>query len=820
MDNGAAEDLAGRLRGSVRRGELVLFTGAGFTAGARNISGTGVPSSEELRQLIWGIAFGGPVDNDSTLQEVFEVAQREAPSHLSKLLRGQLSIDSTTITRQQLAWLTFPWRRAYTVNVDDLEQAAMAREGVSRTIVSVSALRRETLPDAQRDLTWIHLNGDLADVPDVTFTEQQYGARTTREDALFSRLVSDLNVSPVVFVGSSLREAQLWRYLELRRLDNPEQASLQPTSFLVTPTLAKARASMLSAMNIEWIATDAADFADSVFARLHDDVAAGHRSLALAGGADDPTPLQRVSDLLSNAPAISHSLYLTGAQPTWSDVAAGRTASRRFEADLPVETSSGTVLVTSTAGEGTSTTLMRLAARLQVAGRETLWHSAREHASGQRLRQQVRGKTGDFVLVVDDADMLGLQLEHLQRDLRSEPQALLVLGMRSSRIDAALPTWVPDGNRNVEVNVPRLEDHDIQELLELLERQGALGLLTPKAPEARFHALQQQAGRLLVVAMLLVTEGYDLRVKVEDEFSQLAQPQRSIYGAVALASQFRYKLAQDEVLQAAGAMTAVGATAVERLVARNLIVAAGGGYESRHRMVAELVVRKMTTDGTLPQAHSRLLAAVAVRLTGEQLRDPKRRQRSARYRLARALMNHRSMDHYRLEEARKIYRDAEPFLSPDYHFWLQRGSLEVRREQFEYAERYLKRAQAECPIDDFRVEVEWCNMLLHRAGRQPRAPSAAVDADEGYTALRRLIDDRGTSSAYPFHVLLSQYPRWLEKSALAFDEKRRRFEELRTLGERAVALHGNDAGMRDLQRGVEAGYLRLSVQPPGRDRKP
>ena len=47
--------------------------------------------------------------------------------------------------------------------------------------------------------------------------------------------------------------------------------------------------------------------------------------------------------------------------------------------------------------------------------------------------------------------------------------------------------------------------------------------------------------------MLLVTEGHDLREKVEDEFSQLAQPQRSIYGAIALASEYRYKIGQDEV---------------------------------------------------------------------------------------------------------------------------------------------------------------------------------------------------------------------------------------------------------------------------------
>jgi hypothetical protein len=188
-----------------------------------------------------------------------------------------------------------------------------------------------------------------------------------------------------------------------------------------------------------------------------------------------------------------------------------------------------------------------------------------------------------------------------------------------------------------------------------------------------------------------VTEDRDLRGKVEDEYSQLAQPQRAIYGAIALASQYRYRIIQDEVLQAANAITAVGATALERLAKRNIIVSRGAGFESRHRAVAELVVRRMRQDGTLAETHNRLLATVAVRHSTDDLRDPKLRQRSARYRLTQALMNHRALEEYRLEDARKIYRDAEPFLGVDYHYWLQRGSFEVRRGDLDQAERFLRR---------------------------------------------------------------------------------------------------------------------------------
>ncbi|HEU0250415.1 MAG TPA: hypothetical protein VFR48_06805, partial [Solirubrobacteraceae bacterium] len=811
MEQIEAAALAERLSGPAGRGELVLFTGAGFSAGTPNVAGGTVPTAHELRTLIWDLAFDGAVDDDSTLQEVFEVARRERADDLARLLRDHLSIAPDKVAPQQVAWLAFPWRRAYTVNIDDLELSASANVNVTREIVSLSALRDETPPDSPRALAWIHLNGDLRDVPNVTFSEQQYGVRTTREDPLYSRLVTDLTIAPVIFVGSTLREAQLWRYIALRQLDDPDQQSLQPASYLVAPSLARARQSLLSAMNIVWVRADAAEFANEVLSRLTEEAQSGRRSLALTADGDPASPLRSVGDLLSAASPRAPSLYLEGAQPSWDDIAAGRTAARAFDSRFPIESASGTVLVTSTAGEGTSTTLMRFAARLHAEGRETLWASGKEQPSGQRLRAQIRVKAGSFALVLDDADMLGFQLEHLIRDFTSEPNALLLLGMRSSRVDAAMPTWDPNGPRSVELNVPKLQDADIDELLLLLERENRLGLLTPRTPSERARALSGVAGRLLLVAMLLVTEGHDLRQKVEEEYSQLAQPQRGIYGVIALASQYRYRVTGDEALQAAVATTAVGATALERLRKRGLVIEPSSGYECRHRTVAELVVRRMRDDGTLAATHGRLLSTVASRHSRADLRDPRLRQRSPRYRLAQTLMNHRTLDGFRIEEARQIYADAEPYLASDYHYWLQRGSYEVRRGSLAQAERYLQRCRLEGGDADFRVDVEWYYMLLKGAASKPRTAKSKDDAAEAYAGLLHIIDERGTENEHPFTVLLSQYPRWLTRSELSMDEKRQRFETLRILGDRALVLHGYDSRTSKLRRELEKQYLSLSV---------
>jgi hypothetical protein len=314
----------------------------------------------------------------------------------------------------------------------------------------------------------------------------------------------------------------------------------------------------------------------------------------------------------------------------------------------------------------------------------------------------------------------------------------------------------------------------------------------------------------------MATQGRDLREKVEDEFSQLAQPQRSIYAAIALASQYRYGINRDEVLHAADALTAVGATALERLVKRQLVVAKRGGLESRHRMVAELVTQRMRADGTLAGAYGRLLVALAMRQSPAELKDPGLRQRSRRYRVTQTLMNHRSLDGFRMREARAIYSGAEPYLSQDYHYWLQRGSFEVRRGDRDRAERYLLRSRAEGGDNDFRVDVETYYLQVKKAAANPADGAAVTLADEAYAGLVHMIDTRGQQSAYPFHVLLSQYPKWLAAANLTVGEKRLKFEDLRRLANRAVRQHGNDAGMQDLQRSIEREYLSLAVAKTGR----
>lgn len=109
-----------RLRAQASRGELVLFTGAGFSSAARDRSGNSLPSSRDLRQLLWRLCFSEPFDENSTLGELYQVALNRHRAELEKLLATRLAVDPDTLPEFYRLYADFPWHLWYTLNVDDL----------------------------------------------------------------------------------------------------------------------------------------------------------------------------------------------------------------------------------------------------------------------------------------------------------------------------------------------------------------------------------------------------------------------------------------------------------------------------------------------------------------------------------------------------------------------------------------------------------------------------------------------------------------------------------------------------------------------------
>ncbi|HZA50940.1 MAG TPA: SIR2 family protein, partial [Myxococcaceae bacterium] len=257
------------LRTVLASGQAMLFTGAGFSSSACDRRGRSIPSSEEITREIWDICFPGEEQDGSSLTDLFHHASRRCPDRLDALLRERLSVSEERLPEFYRRWFSVPWKRAWTLNVDDIECAAARRFRLPRPIEPISALTTPLRPELlhTRGLVFVHLNGRVGDgVRHVTFSTTQYGERLARNDPWYSQFVDDLVHHPFVIVGTRLEEAPFWRTLHQHYGGDQAAPGEVCTAFIVSPKLTRARRILLEDIGIRWLKMSAEEFAENVLA--------------------------------------------------------------------------------------------------------------------------------------------------------------------------------------------------------------------------------------------------------------------------------------------------------------------------------------------------------------------------------------------------------------------------------------------------------------------------------------------------------------------------------------------------------------------------
>jgi len=257
---------------SIRAGDVTLFTGSGFSCDARDRDGRSIPSGDELRCELWALCFSDEPQDESSLADLFSHALARFPEETRGFLERRLVVDPATLPAHFEVWFSMPWRRAYTLNIDDLESAVVRRFSLPRSIEPISDLaddpRPPSTPSVERPLEFVHLNGTIADAPDrITFSTLQYAQRIVGDDAWYAEFGKDVDRGRFLFVGTRLDEAPLWQHIEhcSRRAlrDRPCERSL-----LVTKHVTRARRSLLEGLAIDWLPLTTEEFATQYLAPL------------------------------------------------------------------------------------------------------------------------------------------------------------------------------------------------------------------------------------------------------------------------------------------------------------------------------------------------------------------------------------------------------------------------------------------------------------------------------------------------------------------------------------------------------------------------
>ena len=776
------KQLKQRLASQLSRAEAVLFLGAGFSLDAKDHQGIPLPSTSQLTEELWAIAFPGTdFDNTATLGDTFHCALTNAPESLVRLLHRRLSVSSNELPDHYSVWLSMPWFRCYTLNIDNLEIAIQQSAALERPLQPISAVSGDLTGDPSsigNGLGVVHLNGMLGDaVQSLTFSDRDYGLRLSTPDSWLVRASADMMGRPVVYVGTELHEPTLWRYVEARAQKGGRHAKeLRPGSYLVTPNLSMARQVLLKDLNVDWIPLTGKEFADTWLRDMGASKASGQKAIsALRQELSRNKRPQLVSELASVGGDGSKE-YLLGKHPDWGDLQSGRAIRRDCDDEvhrlamscLQSDDITPPLIITGTAGSGKSTTLMRLALRLSGNGIRTYWIDERTNLKPHLLAHTVRETEGPVAVLIDDADLWGRTLTNWAIEIpRIRAGVLLCVALRASRIDGFLEPSDLSGVQPNEIAVPPLSDPDIDALLDVLDRENRLGVLKGKPYHERVAAFRHQAGRQLLVAMIQATSGRRFADKVYEEFKELEGDSRFIYGLICVVSAQRYTIDRTELLLACGNADNATMNAIETLHRRHLVLRTTPhtGYASRHRVIAEQLMR----NPEFLQLAGPLLRGVVFAFAN--CVDPTLSKQDRRWRRLIRFMNHDYlMRVMSVDDAGAVYEDIENILSWDYHYWLQRGSLEVEQGDLTLARNFLEQARTLTDSDRF-VENEYAYLLMKTAAFNPAAHDAPDLFADGLGRLERLIAVDANQGPHPYHVIGSQVLAWVRRAVLTTAER-------------------------------------------------
>jgi hypothetical protein len=758
------------------RGSIVLFTGAGFSLDAVNVSGSQIPSAQTLVGLLWQICYPGvPFDSSTQLQDIYDAALQTNRTATEALMRKVFTVNGQQCPDYYRRLITMPWARIYTLNVDDLVEK-VSEQSQGRPMRSISAASGQVADVHDQSLSVIHLNGSLTDVPDrVTFSRSQYSFRG-RSEPFYELLRHDLLSRPVVFIGSNLEEGPMWQHLAMRG-PSPRrgEAELRPRSYLVTPSLNRSKQALLSTYKIVWLQMTGEQFTSAILDTMSDERIAGNAFLAArySERTDSGPRIVKIAEIPAGSAEPTE--YLLGAEPEWADAKHSRIAHRECIDDIIEHinqirgnTSKKQFLVVSgTAGTGKSSALMMAALRLEADGVPTGWIESNERFDSTGFRRALKIDSGLGAIFISNADLAESRLSRYVRDaIESNPRMILVCECRSSKVDRIIDMAELGQIEPIEYTIPYLGNSDIDAILQVLDRENRLGLLKGMSIEQRRRVFENEAGRQMLVAMYKATHGIDFKEKAVNELRELDATKKLLYGLVSVAHAHRYFLSKDEIAIACGDDIELWPRALDSLVRRKVILPSGSdAYKSRHREIAQFVYDELIEQGSIAEVLSAL-----IKIAGTKVNiNANRNTRSVK-------MLSTFISHTLLKRAvgaavgKRIYSEFEQLLSWNYHYWLHRGALELEAGNLGVAENFLLQSKSIEPNDIF-VDNELAYLNFRKANESPLSTTSEDLVRDAIRTLTDVAARRPDQRVRVFHIMGSQGLIWSRRARMSPTER-------------------------------------------------
>ena len=344
---------------------------------------------------------------------------------------------------------------------------------------------------------------------------------------------------------------------------------------------------------------------------------------------------QRANQLQPKSPAA----FYSGTQADWRDIDQDFDAPRsamgqiwRFLAQRTKQTGEGrvpTVLLTGRSGDGKSTLLLRIATELvrQDAGIVVIQKD--DHTTLEV--DDLEGPQDQLVFLLIDSltrfseDVIRALFVRLQRNGRR----VIVIGSAIRSVWSAMTLSLNDVAEIHEASLEKLEDHEIDDLIDKLESlstpgQNWLGSVAGKS-RAQQRKVFRKADRQLLVALLEIQGGQSLEAHIRNELDQLGRRRngevvRKAVLFVSLLHRFDLRMPLT-LLQRLFPGCDINLDILPLTEGLLLLTESGGAIRTRHALIAETLSR---VEPRQENFYERLLDATSIedqRLIGQLVKN-------------------------------------------------------------------------------------------------------------------------------------------------------------------------------------------------------
>jgi tetratricopeptide (TPR) repeat protein len=541
------------LRTAIESGNCILFIGAGLGDHIIDEAGNPAPDSKTLAKDL-AQEFSIDVHSEYDLAQIASVIElRFGRADLISFLQRRLTNLSPD---EAFQWLfTIRWSGIFTTNYDDvIERAYELIPKPPQNPIPISIASQLVDHDPRFEVPIYHIHGSLFGPGNkkIIITEDDYSKYQEPRRMLFELLKTKFATSPVLYIGYSNRDPN-WRTLinEISSEFYPEEI---PQSYRISPHTDEIEDEILRSKNIFSIEATYQEFFEIASSNISGAQQDSNRYTKLKKNIpsdllpyfeENPAPVARLisswdyvtQEVFHEKPNI-HS-FLRGNRPNWSLVGDRNVFERDIEEEIfehfldfftsPSDNPRISIILGS-AGYGTTTLLMTLAARLVND----------KLGSVYMLRPGNRIKEGDIEFAVsiardrpfffiDNAADYPEEIHTIYARLRdSKKPAYMILGDR-------LNEWRQShGRLNIQEFVLNpLSDPEIHRLIDLLEEKSELGVLSDLNRDMQFSAIKEIHNKELLVTLREVTEGKSFDAILEDEYRGISpQIARNLYLAV------------------------------------------------------------------------------------------------------------------------------------------------------------------------------------------------------------------------------------------------------------------------------------------------